>query len=294
MEFEIDIKPKIKRLEIFTKRIVQTNFIGGYRSAFKGKGMEFEGYREYTTNDDARLIDWKTSLKLKKLVVKELVEERNLNVFFLIDVSSSMVFGSTEKLKNEYAAELAASMCYAILMAGDTISFALFTDRIVDKTKPDIGMKQFFIFSRALVNPRSYGGRFDLGNALRFLSSFVMRDSLVILISDLIGFKEGYERDLKIAGRRFDMISIMVRDPRDRTLPKGSHQILVSDPYSGEQLLIDPNLIREKYEKYVKEEEDRIRRTFLESNIDFLELSTDQPFIVPVMNFFLKRHRKWR
>ena len=159
MEFEIDLTPRIRRLEIFTRRIMRTKFISGYLSAFKGKGLEFEDYREYTTNDDARLIDWKASVRSNKLLVKEFVEERNLNVFFLIDVSSSMVFGSTRKLKNEYTAELAASMCYAILMAGDSVGFALFADRIVDKVKPDIGMKQFFTFSRALVNPKSYGGR---------------------------------------------------------------------------------------------------------------------------------------
>jgi uncharacterized protein (DUF58 family) len=294
MEFEIDLKPRIKRLEVFTRRMMETNFIGGYQSAFRGSGLEFESYREYTTNDDSRLIDWKASVRLNKLLIKEFVEERNLNVFFLIDVGSSMVFGSTEKLKNEYAAELAASLCYVILMAGDSIGFALFADKVVNKCKPSIGMKQFFAFSKALVNPNFYGGRFNLSNALKFLSSFIQRNSLVIIISDLIGFKKEYEQELKTAGRKFDLVSIMVRDPRDRILPKGSHQVLVSDPYSGEQMLMDPNLIREKYEKYVKEEEDRIRRVLLESDIDLLELSTDRPFIAPVMEFFLKRHRKWR
>lgn len=293
MEMEIDLTPRIKRLEMFTKRIIRTDFIGGYESAFKGKGLEFEGYREYTTDDDARLIDWIASVRTNKLLIKEFVEERNLNVFFLVDVSSSMIFGSTKKLKNEYVAELVASLCYAILNAGDSVGFALFTDKIIERVKPAQGMKQFYILSKILVNPKLYGGNFDLGQALKFLSSFLKRDSLVILISDFIGFKE-CEKDLKAAAKKFDMVSIMVRDPRDRTLPKDSHQILISDPYSDQQLLIDPSLISERYEKYVAEEERRIRELFLRLRIDFLDLSTDRSFIAPVMNFFIRRHRKWR
>ncbi len=294
MEFEINLKPKIKKFELFTKRVMETSFIGGYQSAFKGVGLEFAGHREYTPNDDARLIDWRASIRSNKLLIKEFVEERNLNVFFLVDVSSSMVFGSTEKLKNEYAAELAVSLCYAIIEAGDSVGFALFSDKLVKKSKPEMGMKQFIGFSRAIVDPKAYGGRFDLGSALRFLSSFIPRNSLVILVSDFIGLKKGFEKDLKIAGKKFDMVSIMLRDPRDRTLPKGSQQVLISDPYSGEEFIIDPNLIGEKYERYVKEEEDRIKRLFTKAGIDVLPLSTDRPFMAPVLNFFLRRHRKWR
>ena len=294
MEFEIDLLPKIKRLEIFTKKIMETNIVGGYKSAFKGRGLEFEDYREYTSGDDARLIDWKASKRANRLLIKEFVEERNLNVFFLVDTSSSMLSGSTEKLKNEYAAELAASMCYATVSAGDSIGFALFSDNLVDKIRAGLGMKQLFVFTKSLVDPKHYGGRFDLGKAIKFLLTFTTRDSLVILISDFIGFREDYRTPLRLAGKRFDMMAIMVRDPRDRTLPKDAHQVLISDPYTNEQMIIDPDLVRERYEQYVKEEENMIRRTLLESDIELLELTTDKPFIAPVMNFFLRRHSKWR
>ena len=124
-ELNLELSESIKRLKIFTNQIVNTSFVGGYKSVFKGHGMEFEDYREYTPNDDASTIDWKASVRSKQLLVREFVEERNLNVFFLIDASSSMVYGSTDKLKMEYAAEIVATLSYTILQAGDSISFAL-------------------------------------------------------------------------------------------------------------------------------------------------------------------------
>ena len=101
-ELKIDLTKNIKKLEITTRRLVGAQLIGSYKSAFKGHGLEFANYKEYTQNDDASLIDWKASVRTGKLLIKEYEEERKLDVFFLIDVSSSMVFVSTDKLKNEY------------------------------------------------------------------------------------------------------------------------------------------------------------------------------------------------
>ena len=92
-KLRVDLKPAIKRLEIITSEVVSAGVVGQYKSVFKGKGSEFDGYRDYSLDDDASLIDWKASVRGNKLFVKQFVEERNINIFFLVDVSESMVLG---------------------------------------------------------------------------------------------------------------------------------------------------------------------------------------------------------
>src|SRR3989344_2496505 len=124
-KLRVKLAPAIRQLEVVTRGMVSTRLIGQYKSVFKGKGLEF------------------ASRRANQLLVKQFVEERNLEVFFLIDTSASMVFGSTEKLKNEYVAELVASLAYVILESGDSVGFALFNEKIIAKFPPANGKNQF-------------------------------------------------------------------------------------------------------------------------------------------------------
>ena len=117
-KLNIDVSTKIRNLQFATKNLVTSKFLGNYKSVFRGRGLEFDGYRDYTSGDDASLIDWTATKKANKPLVKEFIEERNLNVFFIIDVSSGMLTGSTEKLKSEYAAEMIATIAYSVLNSG--------------------------------------------------------------------------------------------------------------------------------------------------------------------------------
>ena len=205
-ELKLDLSEGIKRLKILTSQIVNTSIVGGYKSVFKGHGLEFEDYRQYTPNDDASLIDWKASVRSKELFIREFVEERNLNVYFLIDVSSSMIYGSIDKLKMEYAGELAAALSYVVLNAGDSVGFALFNDKIVKNVPPITGFMQYHNLVSALVNPNYYGGKYDLDEALKFILAFLKQASIVIIISDFIGLKNDWERYIKTVGVRDKII----------------------------------------------------------------------------------------
>ena len=205
-EVKLDLSEGIKRLKILTAQIVNTSIVGGYKSVFKGRGLEFEDYRQYTPNDDASLIDWKASVRSKELFIREFVEERNLNVYFLIDVSSSMVYGSIDKLKMEYAGELAAALSYVVLNAGDSVGFALFNDKIVKNVPPIIGPMQYHNLVTALVNPNHYGGKYNLDEALKFILAFLKQASIVIIISDFIGLKNDWERYIRVVSKKFDLI----------------------------------------------------------------------------------------
>jgi|TARA_B100001971_G_C18234154_1_gene565955 uncharacterized protein (DUF58 family) len=293
-KLRVDLTKAIKLLEIVTEELSTAGVTGQYKSVFKGKGVEFDGYRVYAPDDDMSLIDWKASTRAKQLVVKEFVEERNINIFFLIDVSSSMVFGSTDKLKNEYAAEIVASLSHVALEAGDKIGAALFSDKIIKNIPPSSSSNQFYILSRTLVNPTFYGGGYNIGEALKFLNNYLKEMSIVMVISDFIGLKEGWERYLGIAGKKFDVIGMMVRDPRDRSLPSDNTNMYLADPLSKREMMVNPQLISREYKEHVKKEEEKIKAVFLSSGCSFINMSTDKPFATSIINFFKRRQRRAR
>lgn len=292
-KLRISLKPDLKKLEIFTKRNVTSSLMGSYTSVFRGQGLEFKEYGKYTPHDDAKTIDWKASLRANELLVKKFVEERELSVFFLIDVSSTMFFGSTPKLKNEYAAELASSLCSAVLQADDSVGFALFSDKIIQKSFPVKDNKQFYLLLKCLTNPKNYGGQCNFKNAIEFVMTSLKPNSILIIISDFIGFGKNWERLIKTAAGKFDLMGIMVRDPRDRTLPPVRKMVLVEDPFSQKQLLIEPESIREKYKRYVTKQENRIMHTFEKAGAKFISLSSDKEFQKPIMTFFNRRMKQF-
>jgi len=288
-KLKIDLSEIVKRLDIITKDMVSTRMVGNYKSVFKGRGLEFEGYKEYTPGDDATLIDWKSSKKANKLLIKELEEERDLTLFFLIDVSSTMACSSIKKLKSEYAAEFVASLSYTTLDAGDSVGIGMFSDQIIKRMPPARSRHQFYAILKTLANPLFYGGDYDLGEALKFTMSFLEKGSILMIVSDFIGLKGEWQRYLEVASGKFDVIGVMVNDPTDIVLPEDSHQVMLEDPIAGGQLLVVPDHIKEKYEEYVEAQRRTIRRIFLKTNCDFIELATNKPFIGEIIKFFNKR-----
>jgi len=293
-KLKIDVGKIIKKLEIITKELVTSRVIGNYKSVFRGEGLEFDSYRDYSIIEDAENIDWKASLRAGKLLIKEYVEERNLEVFFLVDISSSMIYGSIKKLKSEYAAEVVASLAYATLKAGDSVGLALFNDQVVKEIPVSKEKNQFYILSKTLINPYLYGGGYDLANALKFLISYLRRNVVVIIISDFIGLRGEWRKYLEIAASKFDVIGMMIRDPADRDLPYEEHPVILSDPFSNDQLLVVASKIKAEYSAHVREQENAIKKTFLEVGSDFILLVTNKPFTSDLIGFFRKRKKRLR
>jgi hypothetical protein len=143
-----------------------------------------------------------------------------------------------------------------------------------------------------LSNPLFYGGEYDLTNALKFAMSFLEDHTVVMVVSDFIGLKEGWEKALQFASVKFDVIGVMVRDPADMMMPEDTHQILFGDAVSGSQLSVIPDSIKGKYAAFTKNEVRLVKNTFLRSNCDFMHLSTDTPFIDEVIGFFKRREKR--
>ena len=287
--FIIKLRP-LEGLEIGPRRIVTSRFLGSYKSVFRGKGLEFVDYKEFVGGDDASLIDWKASSRAGKLLVKEFAEERNINIFFLIDVSSSMVYSSISKLKSEYAAELVGSLGFLVLHSGDSIGFALFTDKIIKSSLPVSGIGKHYAFMKELTDVENYGGGYDIVYALKSVNSFLERNSVLIIVSDFIGLKGEWETRIKLASQKYDVIGIMIRDIRDKNLPKmGLGTALLEDPFTGEQIVVDTKKVGPAYKKYVSRQEKKIKEVFLKSNSDFLSLTTDEDFVDSLFKFFKSR-----
>src|SRR3989344_3680916 len=293
-KLNIDIVPSIRKLEIVTKGLIQTKGIGSYKSVFRGKGLDFSEYRPYDRNDDASLIDWKASMRANELLIRQYEEERDLNVFFVVDCSSGMIFGSTDKLKNEYAAEIVISLAFTILEVGDSVGLVMFNDKIMKKVYPGKGRGQFYSVVRELTNPENYGGGFDFENISDFILNYLKESTVVIIVSDFVGLSESSIESIKLITNKYDTVGIMVRDPRDKVLPEDVGQVVIEDPYSNKSLLIEPKLIKEVFEEEIKRQEKWIKDSFLKNKSDFLSLTTDRSFIKPIVGLFMERAIKWR
>ena len=290
---KINIGPSINRLDLAIKGNTNSKFMGNYASVFKGQGLEFEDFRAFSPDDDASKIDWKTSARSDKILVKEFIEERNIDVFFLVDVSSKMMLGSVKRLKAEYVADLVASLSYVILNAGDRVGLTLFSDVIKKVVHPEIGAKHFYTISNTLSNLGYYGGDCNIKNVTDFVIRSQKKGSVVFLISDFI-VEENLEKSLGFVGHKFDFVSIIVRDPIDLKLPLGIGQVMIEDPSYGEKLLVSPKSVEKEYSIEVNAQLKKIKREFARSNVDFIELNTKTSFVKGLVEFFEKRKKRWR
>lgn len=288
--FKPDLLPKIRKLDIKANRefLAQT-LSGNWLSSFKGRGIEFSDYRQYTSGDDASMIDWRASLRARKILVKELTEEKNLNVFILLDVSNSMLYGSQKQLKAEVAAELASNIAYVAARSGDAVSLVMMNEKIAHFLEPNMGVHQHSIITSLVADANKWGGGKDFAKSLAQLMGITKQKGLLVVISDFIGFGDAWGKYLEIASGRFEMIGICVRDPRDRRLPHNAGEYLLEDPFTDETIVIDCKTYYRPYANFVKKEEDKIRDYFRMVRGDAVIIETGQDYRKSLSKFFHKR-----
>lgn len=289
-KLNLDIAGAVSEFEVFIKKILPKNII--YQVIY-GKGLEFDGYRDFAPDEDSSNIDWKATVRAGKTLARKYIEERDLKIMFVIDVSDNMIFGSTEKLKCEYAAELSAALAHVILMAGDRVGFVLFNDKVVRMREPGFGERHFEIISQELSNPVNYGGASNLDNILGFLLNTLDKStSMVFIVSDFININESNKQNLELFSALFETIAIVVKDPLDKTLPSVNKEVVIEDPMTKERLLINPKVAKSAYEVNALEETDSLRSLFRDSGIDFSEFTTDSSFILNLSNFLMERSKR--
>ena len=207
----------------------------------------------------------------------------------MLDVSNSMLFSSTGKLKAEYAAEVVSSLAFAILRSGDAVGLSMFTDKLLTRLPLNVGRRMHYMMIKDLSNVNNYGGVFDFGKSMNLMFNFLKSKAVIVIVSDFIGLADNWYKYLRIASQRFEVIGIMIRDPRDRQLPKNAGQYMLEDPYTGEKLYIDVNQYAESYKQLVEKEEAEIEKHFKATKSELLKLSTNEDFYRPIVTFFKKR-----
>ncbi|MBU4086722.1 MAG: DUF58 domain-containing protein [Nanoarchaeota archaeon] len=267
-----------------------------YKTVFRGKGLEFDGYRYYDENlDDATILDWKASIRAGRLLAKKYIEERDLNVYFIFDSSNKMLFGSGDKLKAEYASEVVAALSYLIINSEDMPGLIMFSDKMTNLVRPAKSRSQFPLLVKSLSNIDFYGGNFDFAAALEEASKKIKSAySVIFLVSDFINIKKGFEKSLNILSTRFETVAIMIRDRFDDSLPDAHYQISIQDPESGRQILVDPASIKNRYQQLALKQKNAVKEMFKHSGVDLIELHTYEPFVVPLASFLKSRAERGR
>jgi uncharacterized protein (DUF58 family) len=288
-----EILQTVKRIEIRTNRLVNEALGGEYHSVFKGRGMEFDEVREYQYGDDIRTIDWNVSARLGHFYVKRYVEERELTVVLLVDLSASKDFGTVRRFKNELAAELAALLAFSAIKNNDRVGALIFTDVVEKFIPPKKGRKHVLRVVRELLAYEPQHRRTSIETAVRYLNNVLTKKCVIFLISDFID--QGYERALRVANQRHDLVALAINDPRERDLPKAGILQLI-DPETQEVFWVDTSLnqVRERYKKLSASFIDRRNKIFNRNRIEFVDLFTDKPYDVPLVKFFRQRAKRFR
>ncbi|MBR9676415.1 DUF58 domain-containing protein [Candidatus Woesearchaeota archaeon] len=291
-EFKANLQPNIPKHNLSGhKNIINRLLVGNYISKVKRTGLEFLDYRPYTAGDDANKIDWKASKKSQKLLVKETIEEKAVNVLFLVDVSDSMLCSSIPKLKCEYAAELICALSFVIQREGNAIGLVMFSDKIVKTLPPLIGTTQYYNMMKELQKTRNYGGDCNIKKALKQSMGLLRVPSLVIIISDFINPSKGWEDYIKIISMQYHILGIMIRDQRDKVLPQDKGFFVVEHPTTNEKLVIDTKEYYKKYKAFVEEEEEQINTSFKKAKSAVLLLDSNKHFFNPLVNFLERQSR---
>ena len=288
-----EILKNIRRIQITTSRMVQDVFAGQYQSVFKGKGMEFDEVREYLPGDEIRSIDWNVTARMGHPYIKKFVEERELTVMLLLDMSPSCFFGTVKQLKAQLAAEICSVLAFSAIRNNDKVGFIVFTDKIEKFIPPRKGLRHVLRVIREALYFKPQGLGTDITLALEYLNRVTTRRTVSFLISDF--YAPDFKKMLSISNKRHDLIAITITDPRESELPDIGI-VKLDDPESGEAYFVDTSdkFIRSDY---ARKSEDRLKARemlFRSSAVDTIALRTDIAYAKSLFNFFRQRERRMR
>ncbi|MBN1823447.1 MAG: DUF58 domain-containing protein [Endomicrobiales bacterium] len=286
-----EILAQIRKIEIRSGKLVNEVFAGQYSSVFKGRGMEFSEVREYAPGDDVRTIDWNVTARYGRPFIKKFVEERELTVILLLDVSGSQRFGTRNKLKSELVAELTSVLAFSAIKNNDRVGMIMFTDKVEKVIPPKKGRNHILRLIREALYFKPSGTGTDIGAALEYLNELWRRKAVVFLLSDFRG--KNYDSALKITSKRHDLIAVKFEDPAEKAIPRGA-LIDLEDTENGTRLTIDSDdeIFLREYSERTRREDETLKRLLSRSNTDAITVSTDKPYILSLIRFFKSREKR--
>ncbi len=284
---------QIRRIHLLSSRLATGIFAGEYRSVFKGKGLEFEELREYLPGDDVRSIDWNVTARSSRTFVRRFVEERELTVMIMLDISPSLNFGTGEELKSRTAVEVVALLAGAALRNNDKVGLLLFTDRIERYLPPKKGNRHLFKMIREALCLQPVGTGTDIAGALEYLNRVMKRSALLFLVSDCAS--PDFSAPLMRARARHDLVGIVITDPAEIDLPEVG-LVTLEDPETGERFLVDTAAlrVRRRYHQAGIIRREALRGLFRGTGADLVEIAPGSSYLLTLVSFFRNRGRRPR
>lgn len=294
-----EILKKVRQIEIRTKRLVTDSLAGQYHSVFKGRGMNFDAVREYVPGDEVRTIDWNVTARAGRPFVKKFVEERELTLLLMVDVSASGDFGSGMQSKRELAAEIASVLAFSAVKNSDKVGLLLFTDKVELFVPPRKGRRHVLRIVREVLAFEPTNRGTDLVHALNFVNDGIDRRAIIFLLSDFqtkihnADAVADFRLALRQTNRRHDLVALPIEDPRERVLPDLG-VVAIEDAETGEMIEIDTRnpVVRQRFSEIAQLRAEQLQKIFNRESIDSLRLSTDRPYVAELMTFFKNRARK--
>ena len=282
---------KVRKIEIKTKGLSNHIFAGEYHTAFKGKGMAFSEVREYQPGDDIRSIDWNVTARYNAPFVKVFEEEREMTVMLLIDVSASGNFGTQEQFKRELATELAAILAFSAINNNDKVGVIFFTDKVEQFIPPKKGKSHILRIIREVLAFEPTGKGTDIAGALEYFSAVIKKRSICFILSDFMS-KE-FDRPLKIASKKHDLVALRIHDIREDTLPNVG-LVPMQDAETEKMLFVDTSSkkVRDNFAKNRAQANEELRKLFPASGVDLIDITTGTDYVKPLINFFKTRGKR--
>ena len=287
-----DILREVRRIDLQAQRLVTGVMAGGYLSVFRGAGIEFESVREYEAGDDPRSVDWNVTARVGRPFVKTYVDERELTVLFLLDLSASMEGGFGVYSMRQIAARIAACLGLAAARSGDKVGLVGFSEQVDHFVAPRMGRAHALRVVRDCLAAPAAGTGTDITSALEFAGRAVRRHAIVFLISDFLG--SGWERALRITAKHHDIVAVRLQPPE--LASPGSGLLRVRDPETGRVMVVDTSSrrVRAAYAERVAAWQLRTEEAFRRARVDCMDVPVPRqhrPDLVvdPILRFFRMR-----
>ena len=279
---------KVRKIEIKTKGLSNHIFAGEYQTAFKGKGMAFSEVREYQPGDDVRSIDWNVTARYNAPFVKVFEEKREMTVMLLIDVSASGNFGTQEQFKRELATELSAILAFSAIKNNDKVGVIFFTDKVEQFIPPKKGKSHILRIIREVLAFQPTGKGTNIAGALEYFNSVIKKRSICFILSDFMS-KE-FDRPLKIASKKHDLVALRIHDTREDTLPNVG-LVPMQDTETEKMIFVDTSSkkVRDNFAKNRLQVTEKLRKLFPASGVDLIDITTGTDYVKPLINFFKTR-----
>ena len=269
-----DLIKESRKIEIKAKGLVDDNLNGEYKTAFKGRGIDFHDLREYSHGDEVRTIDWNTTARTGEPYVKQFVEQRELTIYIAIDISKSNNYGSVIKSRHHLAALISAILSRSATKNGDRVGFVLFGDKIEQYSEPQKGLPNSMKMLRNLLKSDCMASTSRPDLALEFIMKRQKKRSMIFLISDFLCPQ--FENSLKVCSFKNEMISIQIIDPTEIELPNVG-KVYLSNPENNKTYLVDTS--NKNFRKNFKKTRDlwqtKLDKLFKSSNVDHIKLVND-------------------